>query len=190
MLNRIATSLSKRLISDGVISENDLDIYVYGFELFFSFLFSLTMILITGCIVNKLFETLAFLIVFILLRSYSGGYHSDTYLKCTVITMSIYGMVMLFSTYLQVHFLLYFVLIILGWVVLYIKAPVENPNKKLTEQEKKKHRVTSLVLFTFFGLGGIFLNVFSEIIGATIWAALVVDLSLMFVKSHYERRIC
>lgn len=190
MLNRIATSLSKRLISDGVISENDLDIYVYGFELFFSFLFSLTMILITGCIVNKLFETLAFLIVFILLRSYSGGYHSDTYLKCTVITMSIYGMVMLFSTYLQVHFLLYFVLIILGWVVLYIKAPVENPNKKLTEQEKKKHKVTSLVLFTFFCLGGMFLNVFSEIIGATIWAALVVDLSLMFVKSHYERRIC
>lgn len=189
MLNRIAISLSKKLVSDGVISENNLDIYVYGFELLFSFLFSVTTILITGCIVNKLLETLAFLVVFILLRSYSGGYHSDTYLKCTIVTMSIYGIVMLFSTYLQVQLLFYIILIVLGWIALYIKAPIENPNKKLTEQEKKKHKVTSLILFTFFGLAGMFLNVFSEIIGATIWAALVVDLSLMFVNTHYERRI-
>ena len=188
MLNRTATGLAKRLMLHGVITNDVLDIYVYGFELLLSFLFSTTIIVIAGCIMNKILETFAFLVVFILLRSFSGGYHADTYAKCSIITFLLYGAVMLFSVYIHVSFIFYVALMMIGMIILFIKAPVENPNKELSEQEKKKHRITSLVLFSFFGLAGICLNVFTSVIGATVWATLVVDLVLIFVKTNYERR--
>lgn len=188
MLNRTATSLAKRLMLHGVITNDVLDIYVYGFELLLSFLFSTTTIVIAGCVINKILETISFLVVFILLRSFSGGYHADTYAKCSITTFSVYGMVMLFSTYVKVKMIFHVALMIIGLIILFFKAPVENPNKELSEQEKKKHRITSLVLFSFFGLAGICLNVFTSVIGATVWVTLVVDLVLIFVKTNYERR--
>ena len=188
MLNRTATGLAKRLMLHGVIGNDVLDIYVYGFELLLSFLFSTTTIVIAGCVMNKIMETIAFLTVFILLRSFTGGYHADTYAKCSITTFLLYGLVMLFSVYIQVGFIFYVALMMIGMIVLFIKAPVENPNKELSEQEKRKHRNTSLVLFSFFGLAGICLNVFTSVIGATVWVTLVLDLGLMFVKTNYERR--
>ena len=189
MLNRTATSLANRLILHGVITKDVLDVYVYGFELLLSFLFSTTIIVISGFIMDKIAQTFAFLAVFILLRSFSGGYHSNTYFKCSIITFFVYGMVMLFSTHIRVTLVFYIALLIVGLVVLFIKAPVENPNKELTEQEKKKHRNTSLMLFSFFCLVGMWLNVFTGTIGATIWVTLIVDLVLIFVKTNYKRRI-
>ena len=189
MLNRTATGLAKRLMLHGVITNEVFDIYVYGFELLLSFLFSTTIIVIAGCIMNKILETIAFLVVFILLRSFSGGYHADTYAKCSVITLSIYGMVVLFSTYIHVRMISYVALMMIGLIILFVKAPIENPNKELTEQEKKKHKITSLMLFSFFCLAGICLNVFTSTIGATVWVTLVADLALMFIKTNYERRV-
>ena len=189
MLNRTATGLAERLLSRGVITKDVLDIYVYGFELLLSFLFSTTVIVISGCVMNKILETIAFLVVFILLRSFSGGYHANTYRKCSIITFSVYGTVMIFSSYVNVGIIPYIVLMISGLIVLFIKAPVENPNKELSEQEKKKHKTTSLILFTLFCLTGMCLNEVTSVIGATVWATLVVDISLMFVTTNYERRI-
>jgi len=189
MLNKTAASLANRLMLHGVITNDVLDIYIYGFELLLSFLFSTTLMVISGFLINKIPETIVFLTVFILLRSFTGGYHADTYAKCSISTLLIYGMVMLFSTYVKVGMIFYITLMIVGLIVIYDKAPVENPNKELTDQEKKKHRRTSLMLFSFFCLVGICTNVYINTIGATVWAALVVDLVLIFVKTKYERRI-
>ena len=188
MLNRTATSLAKRLLLHGVITKDSLEVYVYGFELLLSSLFSITVMVIAGFVMNKNLETIAFLVVFIILRSFTGGYHADTYAKCSITTFSVYSAVMLFSTYIQVGLILYIILLIIGIIVLWLKAPVENPNKELTAQEKKKHRIISIMLFFFFCVVGMGLNLFLSVIGATVWAALVVDLSLIFVKSNYERR--
>ena len=73
MLNKTAASLANRLMLHGVITNDVLDIYIYGFELLLSFLFSTTLMVISGFLINKIPETIVFLTVFILLRSFTGA---------------------------------------------------------------------------------------------------------------------
>ena len=93
MLNKSAKKITDMLLSHQVISGEQYDIYVYGFELLISFLFSTMLILIAGIIFNAFIRTLAFLVVFIILRSFTGGFHALTYAVCTVITLSTYASV-------------------------------------------------------------------------------------------------
>ena len=189
MLNRSATGLANRLLSHGVITEDTLDIYVYGFELLLSFLFSTSLIILAGCLMKMALQTFTFLLVFILLRSFSGGYHANTYAKCSIITFSVYGLVIVFASFVRVGLLSYLAIMPVGLVILYVKAPIENPNKELTEQEKSRYRLTSILLFLFFGTAGVCVGMFARTIGAVIWITLVIDLALMFVKTNYERRL-
>lgn len=64
MLTKIATSLTRRLQRKGVVSNEAEDIYVYGFELLVSFVFSTTLILTLGWILGAVLETFCFLGVF------------------------------------------------------------------------------------------------------------------------------
>ena len=147
MLNKTAAKITDVLLSHQVISGEQYDIYVYGFELLISFLFSTMLILIAGIIFHAFIRTLAFLIVFIILRSFTGGFHAKTYLVCNVCTLSTYGAVMLLSTYVKVNLIAYAILFVLGFIVLFIFSPVENPNKPLSTQQKKKHKTTGMSLY-------------------------------------------
>ena len=73
MLNKTAVRLAKKLLSLQIITEEVFDIYVYGLELLLSFFFSSSVIVIIGTILGRVIETLVFLLVFVLLRSFTGG---------------------------------------------------------------------------------------------------------------------
>lgn len=187
MLYKTAKKIADRLLLRQVISEETFDICVYGLELLLSSLFSVSIIFIVGCAINRFFETISFLVVFILLRSFSGGYHANTYAKCSVITFIVYGFVMLFSAFMHVNLFLYVLLLFIGAIVLYLKAPIENPNKEITEQDKKKYKIISILLFLVFCAIGTVLDYFAFSVGSTLWATLLVDILLIFFKTNYER---
>lgn len=180
MLHKTASSLARNLLRHQVIQEDSLDVYVYGFELLLSFLFSTSLIIISGLIMHKVLETIAFLVVFIFLRSYSGGYHASKYYVCTIVTLCVYASVMALSSFLSINFLAFAVLSVLGLISLTIWAPIENPNKEITPKRKRIYKGVSIVLFMFFvSLGILILPHFSKI-GSTVFYTLCADIILMF----------
>ena len=134
MLYKLSARLADRLFNHGVIAEEDKDIYVYGFQLLISFLFSTSLVLLIGAVLGKIAETLAFLIVYILLRSFSGGYHANSYAVCTIVTVSVYLIVILMSSLVNVNLIAYLSLFILGIILLALMAPVRHPNKKISSK--------------------------------------------------------
>ena len=70
MLNKVATKLTKTMLAYKIIAEDMFDIYVYGFELLLSFLFNTTIIMIAGILLGRILQTLLFLLIFVLLRSF------------------------------------------------------------------------------------------------------------------------
>ena len=110
MLTKIATRITNRLLLHRAITDEMTDIYIYGFELLISFLFSTTVIIAFGLVLNALLPTLAFLIIFITLRGFTGGFHAKTYLMCSIVTFSVYGIVMILSRFISVPRLSYFFL--------------------------------------------------------------------------------
>ena len=185
MLTIIANKLTKHLINSGVVSSELYEVYMYGFEVLLSSLFSTLLIIIIGIITEKFAETIFFLFVFISLRSFTGGFHANKYWICTILTFSIYIAVMLLSTLDIPSVLAYYVLFPIGVILLFIKAPILNLNKYLTNKEIQHHKVVSIVLFIMIALFGVLLINKATAISNTIYYTLIADLVLMFVKSQY-----
>ena len=90
MLNKMAVKITDKLVMKKIVSDDMADIYIYGFELLISFFFSTIGVLIIGIILGRFLQTLMFLATFILLRSFTGGYHANTYAVCSLVTFSLF----------------------------------------------------------------------------------------------------
>lgn len=179
MLSKTANYLARRLLNNNVIKEDSFEIYVYGFELLISFLFSTLLVIASGIIIGKLLETLAFLVVFIFLRSYSGGYHAKKYSICTIVTLGVYAAVILLSSFINVNVVSYLLLGIVGFILLFLWAPIENPNKEITNKRKIIYKWISILLFVIFLVVGIlFIQIYPQI-SNTVFFTLCADIILM-----------
>ena len=170
MLYKISLRLADRLYKHGTISEETKDIYIYGFQLLISFLFSTLLVLMLGMVLGKVTETFIFLIIYILLRSFSGGYHSRTYVMCTIITLCVYLIVILMTSLIDVNLVAYLSAYFLGIVLLSLMAPVRHPNKKISSRDANKYKVISLALYSIFiGIGIYFLTLNNKLSNAVFY---------------------
>lgn len=193
MLNKIAVILSKRLLSHNTITEELFDIYVYGFELLLSSLMSTSIVLVVGMLLGRILETIVFLITFVLLRSFTGGYHANSYLLCVLVTSLSYGFVLLLSEFIKVSINAYIILALVGLVVLLILAPIGHPNKKLSPEKKIRFKIISIIIFAFIITVGIYTKIHCNngVASDVIFFALLADFLLLFIKSkkRKERRL-
>ena len=185
MLYKLSARLADRLFNHGVIAEEDKDIYVYGFQLLISFLFSTSLVLLIGAVLGKIAETLAFLIVYILLRSFSGGYHANSYAVCTIVTVSVYLIVILMSSLVNVNLIAYLSLFILGIILLALMAPVRHPNKKISSKDTIKYKIISLGLFSIFVCIGIYMLSRNIKLANSVFYTLCADVTNLFPNCRY-----
>ena len=189
MLNRVAANISKRLLSNGAIPEEMFDVYVYGFELLISSLFTTTVLLLMGIFSRQVLQTIAFLITFILLRSFTGGYHAKTYLTCSMVTFSLFVIVLVLSSFLFVPVHAYIVLAVVGLSLVFLFAPVENANKELSQNQKRKFKIISCILFLLIVAIGLSLKNFFSHVSNVVFFTLAADIFLLLIKNKKERRI-
>lgn len=184
MLNKVATKLTKTMLAYKIIAEDMFDIYVYGFELLLSFLFNTTIIIIAGILLGRILQTLLFLLIFVLLRSFTGGYHANTYGVCTLVTFMVYGGVLILSELFIPSLLFYTILALVGLALMLIFVPIEHPNKRITEKQKRKYKYISLALFLIFITIGALLCHADIQLNAVVFFTLTADLLLLFVKNR------
>jgi len=86
MANVLSKKLAKQLCMNGNIKEEEVDLYAYGFFSFFMYLSGILTSLLIGFVMNMFIESIIFLIMFMPLRSFAGGIHVSSYLKCYIIS--------------------------------------------------------------------------------------------------------
>ena len=189
LLNKLARKLTAKLLIQNIIPEDYSDIYIYGFELLLSFLFSTSVIVLAGVLCGRLLQTIVFLTVFIVLRSFTGGYHALQYWFCSVVTFSVFGLVLLISEFVKVSMFFYILLSLIGIVTIALVVPIENSNKPLSEGQKKKYKIISFTLFVIFVALGAVINYIDNSVGSVVFFTLIADLLLLFIKNRKERGI-
>ena len=149
MLHSLATYISNKFFN-----ENDKypkEIYIYGIELLISSFISTTVILLIGLLTKTFWESIIFLVSFSLIRVYTGGYHSMTYLRCNIISALSYVAIVVFL-YLFSGFISNFVVMlscyIATMILALISAPIKHENKELSESDIKKYKSLSLLMIT------------------------------------------
>ena len=179
MLKNISIRLADRLIKCGAINADHKEICIYGFQLLISSLFSTSLVLSVGIGLGKFPETAAFLIVYILLRSYSGGYHANSYAVCTIVTLFVYFSVILLATFVNVNISAYLSLFLVGVVLLFLLAPI-NSHKEIFSTDARRYKIISLILFSVFvGLGMVW-RAKNISIGNAVFYSLCADLINLF----------
>ena len=162
MIERISKKLTDYLVAKNVINDDDTTraYYNYGIEISVSSLLNVTLIIVIGIVSNHIVESIAFLSVFVPIRQFSGGYHASTYFKCNflfcVLFVILVGMYELTSISITIVFEIWILLFI--EVVFITVCPVENKNKVLTSELKKKGRMTCIILGGIIEVCGIILR--------------------------------
>lgn len=90
MLRNISRELSTLLAAKKIISIENVDAYAYGLELFlFKSVFYL-LVFILSLLSGTLLISALFVIIYLGLRQYSGGYHCKTSGMCMSVSLLIY----------------------------------------------------------------------------------------------------
>lgn len=137
-------NLSRRfadfMTKNNIITEQDKEIYRFGFVLMLRIILNVSTLLFIGACFDMIVETIVFVIYSLMIRSYSGGFHSDNPIICYLISV-VTTVLMLFCIKFGVlNIRLNFMLIALSIGVILIYAPVEHKNKPLEEVERKIYK--------------------------------------------------
>ena len=146
MIAKLSHIIANFFISQKVVPEEQREVYEYGFELSISSVIGILIVLAIGLVSGRFWESVVFYIVFCFTRLFTGEYHASTYLRCKLTFAGLLLAVLLADWLLkEIESYYWFILHFYSLVVVCGLAPIENPNKELTERQKVKCKVISIV---------------------------------------------
>lgn len=146
MLEKLSEKFAGKLISEGIIPEEDAEIYSYGFFQSCMLLFNIVTTLFLGIIFQLLVPCIVLNMVFIPLRINAGGHHAENPLRCyinsTLMILSLFAVIKWIPVYPAVSV----VMALISCIVNIIFAPVETENNPLDETEKSVYRKRTILI--------------------------------------------
>lgn len=182
------------LISQNIISPNKKDIYMYGFELLFADILNFSVIFTIGIILCGFSPTSIYCVVFIFLRSFCGGYHSNTHLRCHICTIGVFIIfIVLFKVLTNNNNFVIFIIDLIAYIPILVFSPIEHKNKPLSEINRKHNRLVSIIAVPFL----IFIAVFLQFlrlkeglaISLTLWIVSLCMIPTINIYNFKNRRI-
>lgn len=145
-LKQISKSLANNLLQSGIISLDDLELYDYGIQLILSILINFVTTILIGIFFDMILETFLFILIYIPLRTYAGGYHAKNHLKCYILSVVIIISYLLTIKYIYISCFISLLIIVVSSGIICILAPVENLNKPLIQSEQRRYGKISRVI--------------------------------------------
>lgn len=117
------------------------EIIDYGLYRLKIILVSIAVTLLLGCIMGIFVQSVCFLISFLAIRRYAGGYHAGTQKLCFLISFLVLCIsFLIFQSFDRTAMGIVFAANLLYSILIWNLAPVDNPNKKLDYAELEKYR--------------------------------------------------
>lgn len=148
MINNLSALLTDKLLAKGSITEDERELYIYGFFMLLSYIMYFVLACIFGILFKCFIESIIFYIAFQFIRRYAGGYHAATETRCEILsTLTIIasiGIIKLSKIYDFKTTLL--IITLISVVIIFILCPLDTPEKPLTEKEFKYFRKISWII--------------------------------------------
>lgn len=99
LLNAWATNLADFVMLKAKVPLQRRSVFVYGCELMLSTCASILSIIVISILVRAPYSSITFLFVFMGIRFFSGGLHAATYLRCFILTNTVYLLTLLIASF-------------------------------------------------------------------------------------------
>lgn len=144
MIHKVSEKIIDFQVIKGNITEEERNKYVYAYEVLLNQLINISIAMALALISCELKAVLLFLVIYIPLRKYAGGFHAKTNERCII-----YSSLMIIGVIFLNKWLRCFVsgyenimaicsLVLLAFIC--YMAPVEAENKKLDVEESRKYK--------------------------------------------------
>ena len=184
MIKYLLNNITDFFYLNNIINEEEKEIFVYGLQLIISTVIGITLIASLGLFLNMFVKSLIFLISFIWIRMYSGGYHASSYIKCNLTFVTVYLMTMVITTITPSNYIMIasLVMISLTLHIILKYAPVDHENKRLSDEQKRiNKKITLQLLFLFYLIAAVLYKIDNQLFYTIIVTMFMVS-SLILVK--------
>lgn len=125
------------LVRSNEIEPDEKEVYQYGLELLAKKILHVAMILLIGAVCNRFLGVLSFLIAYVSIREYAGGYHAKTEVGCCLCTGIVTLCTIVLLNMLQyLAAIYYYIVFIICGIIIWFLSPRETLNRPLEKQEK------------------------------------------------------
>lgn len=159
---KISSVVVRWLINSKAILPDDKETYEYAVFCFLITATPLTLSIVIGALLGIFWESIFFILPFIISRKFSGGFHFKSSIICIIFstaTIALFLTLVKLILFYQVNLnFLLLSLIIISTIILSVFSPIDSEERKLSEKEKYVFK--RIVI----GLGVIFLCIYSVLV--------------------------
>ena len=183
MFRYIAEDIAFLLIKNKIVDIEKRDECVYGAEVLLLNLSNILTALIISILSKTMLHFATFMLIFVPLRIFIGGFHAKTSESCYLITSITYALTVICvklmpELYSNISAIITLAILIIP-IILF--APVEHKNNPLTSDECKRNRIISIILTAFDSLIFIALFILSISTATSVMIFMAVDSVLMLI---------
>lgn len=139
MIEQIAQKIATNFIINGIVQNENKELYAYGIKQLLDFMLNILSAIIIGCFFSMIWQSLVFSVAYIFLRRYGGGYHAPNPSTCYVLSIILIVISMLIIKIMDTDLWVVLISLLLSTVLFFTKAPVESKNKPLDRIEKERY---------------------------------------------------
>ena len=154
MIENLSNKCISWLLSQGVITEDEVTVYRDAAYNVLYAAIPVVMMLIIGIFIGQPLGSILFIATFILLRKYAGGFHFDSLRLCIIVSLVTEFLFLYLATFIY-QAIVSFILIFISSLSILKLSPIVHINRPLDSSEiqycksKLKKHIVFLVLFCY-----------------------------------------
>lgn len=149
MIEKITRAYVGKLVEHGVISNNDADVYMYGFYQTVMFLVNIITTTFIAVLFHQFIPCLLLNLFYIPIRMCAGGYHASTPLRCYVISVCMIIGLLFVIRWINFSYITSWMIIMFSCIGIIIMSPVETTNNPLDNDEVLVYKKRTYIVLTF-----------------------------------------
>ena len=189
MIGAFADKITNYLMKNGFVPREDREIYAYGLYLGIIMIINFITFILIGLFFKMVKESLVFMIFYIPLRTYAGGYHAKTPTRCYFLSI-----LMILSVLLAVKTASWTNSMVIGMsllsgITIFALVPVEDGNKPLSNSQVIRYKKVARMILAI-ELIGISILLYGGYFNITLPMALsIVTISIMVILGRVRNKL-
>lgn len=161
MIYKVSGCITRLLCKESIIPEDQMELYDYGFQITIANAANFVIALLIGFCFHAVPQMAFIYCIFVSLRFFCGGYHANSYGRCFLLFAATCMACLWAAEWMagcrEGRLLLLPTSLLLLGLCIWKRAPVENPNRPMTDVEKKIFKKRSIQTYSFWTTLGIIL---------------------------------
>lgn len=136
IMKQLSERLTRYVINAGAVPEELYAVYQYGFQIGLEMLCCFITCLAIAIYLHMIPEFMVFTSIFILLRTYAGGVHLNSFFACFLCSVTVQTAVMVISCIYKLPIIGAWLIILICGALIVKFSPVESKNWELDDDER------------------------------------------------------